>query len=110
MQYADDDVLMYADDVLMYADDVLMYADDVLMYADDVLMYADDVLMYADDVLMYADDVLMYADDVQIVSSIQEGLQKSLPYCPVYQPRFSDANLGSENIPRPINRVRNVDH
>ena len=35
---------------------------------------------------------------------------QSLPYCPVYKPRFSDANLGSENIPRPIHRVRNVDH
>ena len=33
-----------------------------------------------------------------------------VPYCPVYKPRFSDANLGSENIPRPIHRVRNVDH
>ena len=33
-----------------------------------------------------------------------------LPYCPVYKPRLSDANLGSENIPQPIHRVRNVDH
>ena len=27
-----------------------------------------------------------------------------------YKPRLSDANLGSENISRPIHRVRNVDH
>ena len=37
-------------------------------------------------------------------------LKLQIPYCPVYKPRLSDANLGSENIPRPIHRGRNVDH
>ena len=41
---------------------------------------------------------------------IMRGKKIKLPYCPVYKPRLSDANLGSENIPRPIHRVGNVNH
>ena len=48
--------------------------------------------------------IFLYSLNLMNLEKIQ------LPYCPVYKPRFSDANLDSGNIPRPIHRVRNVDH